>query len=91
MTKDQIIKKIVNDAQISHKNAKVALNSVIEAIIESLAKKDKVSFTGFGTFNVNERKARKCMNPKTKQVMNIPAKTVPVFKASKTLKELLMK
>ena len=91
MTKDQIIKKIAEDAGIAQKDAKVALNAVIEAITESLKKKDKVTFTGFGTFNVAQRKARKGKNPRTMQVINIPAKTVPVFKAGKTLKASLKK
>ena len=89
MTKDQIIKKIADDAGITQKDAKVALAAVIDAITESLIKKDKVTFTGFGTFSVVQRKARKGKNPKTMQVINIPAKAVPVFKAGKTLKESL--
>ena len=86
MTKDQIIKKIAEDAGMTQKDAKVALTAVIEAITESLIKKDKVTFTGFGTFSVVQRKARKGKNPKTMQVIDIPAKTVPVFKAGRTLK-----
>ena len=89
MTKDQIIKKIADDAGLTQKDAKVALNAVIEAITESLINKDKVTFTGFGTFSVVQRKARKGKNPKTMQVIDIPAKSVPVFKAGKTLKDSL--
>ena len=89
MTKDQIIKYIAENAEISQNNAKVALNALLEAITDTLKKKDKVTFTGFGTFSVAQRKARKGKNPSNGQVINIPAKTVPVFKAGKTLKESL--
>ncbi|MCL1827056.1 MAG: HU family DNA-binding protein [Candidatus Cloacimonetes bacterium] len=89
MTKDQIIKYIAENAEISQANAKVALNALLEAITDTLKKKDKVVFTGFGTFSVAQRKARKGKNPSNGQVINIPAKTVPVFKAGKTLKESL--
>jgi DNA-binding protein HU-beta len=87
MTKDQIVKKIAEETGITAKKAKTALDTVIGTITDSLKKKEKVTFTGFGTFNVVYKKARKGKNPKTMQVINIPAKNVPTFKAGKTLKD----
>jgi len=42
---------------------------------------------GFGTFQVMERKARRGVNPQTRQAITIPAKNVPKFKAGKSLRE----
>ena len=89
MTKDQIIKKIAGDANVTQKKAKLALDSFIEAITEILVKKEKVTFTGFGTFTVVQKAARKGKNPRTMEVIDIPARTAPVFRAGKTLKDLV--
>jgi len=86
MTKEQLVKKIAEDADVTIKKAKLALNAVIEGITESLKKNEKVTFTGFGTFNVVHKKAHDGRNPKTMKPIKIPAKNVPVFKAGKVLK-----
>ena len=87
MTKELIIKKIAVDADITVKKAKLAFDSFIDSITESLKAKEKVTFTGFGTFSVTHKPARKGKNPKTMEIIDIPAKNVPVFKAGKTLKD----
>ena len=89
MTKEQMVKKIAEDAGITQKKAKVALDSFIDAVTQTLKKKEKVTFTGFGSFSVALRKARKGKNPQTGQEIKIPAKHVPVFKAGKTLKSFI--
>jgi len=89
MTKELMVKKIAEDAGVTQKKAKVALDSIIEAVTQSLKKKEKVTFTGFGTFSVAHRKARKGKNPQTGAEIKIPAKNVPVFKAGKTLKSFI--
>jgi DNA-binding protein HU-beta len=91
MTKEQVTKKIAEETGVTIKKAKVALAAVLDAITDSLKKKEKVTFTGFGTFNVVKKKARKGKNPKTMAVINIPAKTVPLFKAGKSLKDQVKK
>ena len=87
MSKDEIVKRIADEADLTQKKAKVALDAVINCVTESLVKKEKVTFTGFGSFSVASRSARKGKNPKTMEVINIPAKNVPVFRAGKTLKD----
>jgi len=87
MTKDQLIKKIAEDSGLTQKKAKVALEAMIDAITEALVKKEKVTFTGFGTFNVIQKAARKGKNPRTGDIIDIPAKNAPIFKAGKTLRD----
>ncbi|HQO17703.1 MAG TPA: HU family DNA-binding protein [Candidatus Cloacimonas sp.] len=91
MSRDELVKKIAANAGISQKVASVALATVLEGITESLKKGEKVSFVGFGSFNVAHRKARNGINPKTKKPLKIPARKVPVFKAGKKLKEAVKK
>ncbi|MDD3050149.1 MAG: HU family DNA-binding protein [Candidatus Cloacimonetes bacterium] len=87
MSREELITKIAENAEISKKSATQALNAVIEGIMGALEKGDKVTLVGFGTFQVSERKARQGVNPQTKQKLTIPARKVPVFKAGKKLKD----
>ena len=87
MTKDEIIAKAAADAEISKAKAGVVVSSVIGSITKALAKKDRVSLVGFGTFYTTKRAARPGRNPATGASIRIPAATVPKFKAGKKLKE----
>jgi DNA-binding protein HU-beta len=87
MTKQELVTKIAQDANLSKRAAEDALNAFINAVKESLAKGESVSLVGFGTFSVSERAARKGRNPQTGAEIEIPARKVPVFRAGKGLKE----
>ena len=89
MKREDLIAKIALDAEITKKAAGLALNSVLDGITQSLKKGDKVSFVGFGTFDVPKRKARNGINPMTRKKIKIPARTVPVFRAGKKLKDIV--
>lgn len=87
MTKQDLVAKMAADANVSKKAAEDALNSFVSGVKESLAKGESVSLIGFGTFGVSERAARKGRNPQTGAEIDIPARTVPTFKAGKGLKD----
>jgi DNA-binding protein HU-beta len=87
MTKQDLIAKMAADANISKKAAEDALGAFIAGIKESLGKGESVTLVGFGTFGVSKRAARKGRNPQTGAEIDIPARTVPTFKAGKGLKE----
>ena len=63
------------------------VNAMVTAISDALAKSDKVTLVGFGTFQVRERAAREGRNPRTGGVLKIPARKAPAFAAGKGLKE----
>jgi DNA-binding protein HU-beta len=64
------------------------IDAFFQAIHSSLSKGEKVQAVGFGTFEIQQRAARKGRNPqKPTEVIDIPAKTVPVFRAGKALKD----
>jgi DNA-binding protein HU-beta len=69
------------------KEAKAAVDCVFSTITKALKKKDTVTLTGFGTFKVAQRKARKGRNPQTGAEIKIKAKKVPKFVAGKGLKD----
>lgn len=87
MTKEELVTKVAQDAGITKTQAATALKSIIASIEGALAKGDKVSLVGFGTFSVARRAAREGRNPATGRPIQIPAANVPKFKAGKKLKE----
>ena len=87
MNKTELIAAIATKAGLSKKDADKALAATIETITETMAKKEKVQLVGFGSFETKTRAAHTGRNPRTKEAMEFPAKTVPVFKAGKALKD----
>jgi len=81
MNKAELIRKIAEGSDITNKTAGACVNSIIDGISSALARGEKVTFAGFGTFAVRKRAARKARNPRTGAVINVPAKKVPIFRA----------
>ena len=91
MNKADLINKISANAGLSKKDSEKALTAAIDAITASLKDGEKVQLVGFGIFDVKERAARTGRNPKTKEVIDIPASRTPQFKAGKALKDAVAK
>lgn len=91
MTKTELAAKVAVKAGISKKAAAEAVDAVLATITEALDAGDKVSLVGFGTFEVRTRAARQGINPRTKENISIPASKLPVFKAGKSLKDVIAK
>ena len=92
MNKAKLVASMAEKSNLTKKDAEAALNAFIKSIEESLEKGEKVQLVGFGTFEVRERKAREGRNPRNpEEVIKIPASKAPVFKAGKSLKEIVNK
>lgn len=87
MTKKELIDIVAEDAGITKKDAKAAIDSLLAAVEASLLKGEDVSLAGFGTFKVKTRAARNGVNPQTKAPVVIPEAKVPTFKPGKALKD----
>ena len=87
MNKTELIAAMAEKAGLTKVDAGNALNACVDVIKEQLAKGEKITLVGFGTFDVNERPARMGRNPKTKEEIKIPATKVATFKAGKALKD----
>jgi DNA-binding protein HU-beta len=86
MNKHDIVVKIAKDTGIKKTHAAAAVDSLIDGITRSLKKGNSVSFVGFGTFKISNRKARSARNPQTGAVITIPKRRVPRFSAGKGLR-----
>ena len=89
MNKTELVAAIAEKTELSKKDAEKALKAFTDVVAEELKKGEKVQLVGFGTFEVAEREARECRNPRTGETMTIAASKSPKFKAGKALKDSL--
>ncbi len=91
MTKQEFIEKLAKKAKLSKKDARAVVDAMIDIVIDRVKKKEKVTLTGFGTFEARQQKATQRINPQTGRKMTVPAKLVPKFRPGKQFKEALAK
>ena len=91
MNKTELIAIAAEKSGISKKDAERVVNAAVDAITAELTAGNRVQLSGFGIFEVKNREARIGRNPKTKEAIEIPATKLPVFKASKALKDFVSK
>lgn len=87
MNKKDLIRKSAEKAGYTQKDMGVALDAVLETIVEELAAGGEVNLVGFGKFSVAERSAREGRNPATGENIMIAASKTPKFKAGKAFKD----
>ncbi|MFV0237099.1 MAG: HU family DNA-binding protein [Flavobacteriales bacterium] len=87
MNKSELVDAMAADAGISKVAAKKALDSFMGSVTKALKKNDKVALVGFGTFSTTKRSKREGINPRTREKIVIPAKTVAKFKPGSELAE----
>lgn len=89
MTKNELIEKVAKKANLTKRASADAVNSLFNLVRDSLVRGEKVVITGFGTFLIRSRAARRGRNPQTGEAIQIPHKKTPGFSAGKTLKRLI--
>jgi Bacterial nucleoid DNA-binding protein len=88
MNKTELINAIAEKSGLSKVDSKKALEAFMESVAGEVKGGGKVALVGFGTFSVTQKAARKGINPRTKAVINIPAKKAVKFKAGADLADL---
>jgi len=90
MNKAQLVEEVAKQTGLTKKVCKEAVDAVISTITDSLAKREKITLVGFGSFKVMTRKSRRGRNPRTGEEIQIPAKEVPKFDPGKELREAVL-
>jgi DNA-binding protein HU-beta len=91
VNRKDLIGKMASDASLTRAQASRALNACLEGIQAGLIRGDRVTISGFGTFGVLHRKARRVRNPKSGKAIDIAAKRVPRFAAGIDLKSAIQR
>lgn len=86
MNKKEFIDAIAAETGNSKVDTAAFVDAFTKVVTDSLKKGDSVKLTGFGSFEVRSRKARTSRNPKTGEVINVPASKAPAFKVGASLK-----
>ena len=89
MTKQTLIETLSDRTKLSKRQIEDVLSTMVELVGSTIKKGEKVSITGFGTFDLGSRAARRGVNPQTGADIQIPAMPMPRFRAGKHLKEVV--
>lgn len=88
MTKSELIEIIARkQTQFSQKDVEIAVNKILDSMINTLSQGERIEIRGFGSFSLHHRKARIGRNPKTGETVKLSDKRVPHFKPGKSLRE----
>jgi len=91
MNKSELINAVAQKSGLTKKDADACLSALIDVVVDTLKSGDKVQWTGFGSFELRERAARKGVNPATGAQIDIAASSAPAFKPGKAFKDAFNK
>ena len=91
MRREQLVEKIAYKMKVTKKDADTYLTAFLDSIMDTLAKDRRVVVQGFGSFNIQEYKARVAKRPLTGEVIHLPVRRKPSFHAGKELRERVNK
>lgn len=88
MTRSDLVEELAaRFAQLTHRDAELAVKTVLEAMSDALVKGHRIEIRGFGSFAINRRPPRIGRSPRSGESVQIPEKRVPHFKPGKALRE----
>ena len=89
MTKQRLIETLAAETTMTKRQVEQVLMTFVDIVERTVATGEKVSVTGFGTFDLGKRAARRGVNPQTGEEIHIPEMAMPRFRAGKRLKETI--
>ena len=87
VNKQKLIDKVTDMTRLPRKHVETVITEFLDLIIDQLSMGEKINLSGFGAFEVRDRKGRRGVNPRTLEPTDIPTVRVAKFRAGKTLKE----
>jgi DNA-binding protein HU-beta len=89
MTRHELINTLSKETSMSKRDVERVLNQFTEIVGRNIKRGEKVAVTGFGTFDLGKRAARRGINPQTGREIQIPEMKMPRFRAGSRLKEIV--
>jgi integration host factor subunit beta len=90
MTRSDLVDQLAaRFAQLTHRDAELAVKTILDALSDALENGQRVEIRGFGSFSVSHRPARMGRNPRSGERVVVPEKRMPHFKPGKTLRQLV--
>ncbi len=93
MTKADLVEQVAEaiGPGVTKKDCALVVDAFLNAVKRALKNGENIEIRGFGTWKVKRRKSRMARNPRTGEPVEVPARWVPVFKASKKLRKKVEK
>ena len=91
ITKKDLVNQISDQTGVNRTVVGTVVQAFLDDVIDELGRGNRLEFREFGVFEVRERKARKALNPKTLELVNVPPKRVVKFKIGRLMKEIISK
>ena len=89
MTKADLVEEVARVVEVTRKDSEVIVETIFNSIVKSLHGGDKIEIRGFGSFRTRQRQGRIGRNPKSGEQVQVPPKTIPFFKPSKELRDVV--
>ena len=88
MTRSELINRLAAwPPQFAAKDVELAVRVILDALSSAVSQGKRIEIRGFGSFSLNHRRPRQGRNPRTGQIVPVPAKRLPQFKPGKDLRE----
>ena len=90
MIKSELVARIAaENPHLYQRDVENVVGAILDAIVDALARGDRVELRGFGAFSVKRRDARNGRNPRTGESVSVCEKVIPVFKTGKDMRKRL--
>ncbi len=89
MTKADLVEEVARVVEVTRKDSEAIVETIFNSIVKSLRGGDKIEIRGFGSFRTRQRQGRIGRNPKSGEQVQVPPKTIPFFKPSKELRDVV--
>lgn len=87
MNKSELIREISKVSRLTKKDCTTCLNALTSVVSKELGRGENITLSGFGKFEVKNKRARNSYNPYLKKTVRLPSKLIPTFKPGKNLKD----
>lgn len=91
MNKNELVRVVAEKTALTQKDVAHVVDEFFAAVQSDLVRGEEIALAGFGKFVVKQRAARESINPRTKEIVKVPASRAVAFRPSKTLKEVVNK
>ena len=87
MNKSTVVAEVSKRTDVGKAQVAKVVDALLDTVKESVAKGQRVSLVGFGTFERRKRSARVARNPRTGEAVKVKATNAPAFKAGAAFKQ----
>ena len=90
MNKGDLVFEVVKRTDVDRRDAATVVDAVLATIRDRVARGERVSLSGFGTFERQRRNPRLGRNPRTREAVKIPARYQPIFRPGGPFREVVL-